>query len=144
LNEDDPKAVSSTSPRAHAEVCPCPAVRTHGAHSLDGIRTRGDVHPLLALASSLHQLVVTGPPDFMPDAEHIDVPYVPHGPNVQALLQQNRTELGANPIRMVRVVRRQAAEHIDTQFEAIGRLARDTDIRAASLRERSRADCTSV
>jgi vancomycin aglycone glucosyltransferase len=94
--------------------------------------SRGDAHPLLALASALqkagHHAVVTGPPDFVHDAHHNDVPYVPHGPNVQSLLHDNRTDMGANPMRMVRAVRRKASEHIDMQFEAVGRLARDTDM----------------
>jgi UDP:flavonoid glycosyltransferase YjiC (YdhE family) len=86
----------------------------------------------LALASALHKAghrpVVTGPPDFEGDAHDIDVPYVPHGPGVQALLHENRTDMGSNPLRMVRAVRRTTSQHIDMQFEAVGKLARDTDM----------------
>jgi hypothetical protein len=99
---------------------------------LTAFGSRGDVHPLLALANALqtagHQPVVTGPPDFVPDALDIGVPYVPHGPPAQAFLKANQSELGTNPVRMVRVVRRNVSEHIDAQFAAVGKLARDTDM----------------
>jgi vancomycin aglycone glucosyltransferase len=94
--------------------------------------SRGDAHPMLALGSALqkagHHPVVTGPPDFVPDALRVGVPYVAHGPGAQAVLKEHQADMGANPIRMVRVVRKTAADQIDGQFKAVTRLARDTDM----------------
>jgi vancomycin aglycone glucosyltransferase len=87
---------------------------------------------MLALGNALqkagHHPVVTGPPDFVPDALRVGVPYVAHGPGAQAILKEHQADMGANPFRMVKVVRKTAAAQIDGQFEALKKLAGETDL----------------
>jgi vancomycin aglycone glucosyltransferase len=93
--------------------------------------TRGDFQPMLALALALkqrrHTPTLLGPPNFAGEAAHFGVDYRPFGRDTEKFLTESRSDLGANPVRMVRVLRRVIAEDLDAQFVAVRDAAKGAD-----------------
>src|SRR3954471_7129374 len=94
--------------------------------------TRGDVQPMLALAVALnkrkHRATIVGPPNFVREAAHFGVEYRPFGRDTEAFLTENRREAGANPLRMLRVLRAVVDEDLRAQFEHVREAAKGADV----------------
>ncbi len=94
--------------------------------------TRGDVQPMLALAVALnrarHAVTLVGPPNFVREAAHFGADYRPFGRDTETLLTDNRREVGDNPIRMIRVLRRIVGEDLRAQFECVKEAAKGADV----------------
>src|SRR5262249_36245032 len=55
------------------------------------------------------------------------IPFVPMGLSIRGMLQEHRNELGANPFKIIRAVKREAARDVAHQFEAVSQAARGAD-----------------
>jgi UDP:flavonoid glycosyltransferase YjiC (YdhE family) len=93
--------------------------------------TRGDVHPMLALALALlrkgHGVVVAGPPEFAGDASRLTVDYRPMGGNLAEFLARNSSAVGGNVLRMARAVKHEIDTEVAAQFDMLTNLAKQSD-----------------
>jgi vancomycin aglycone glucosyltransferase len=93
---------------------------------LSTIGTRGDVQPVVALASALRALGqdvrVCAPPDFRDWIEGLGIAFVPMGPEVRAFAATMRAPPTPEELR------RQLEDTVATQFTTVGAAARDCDV----------------
>ena len=93
--------------------------------------SRGDVQPVLALATALrargHESVVNAPPDFAAWAGELGVPFVASGQSAQEVLTEHAADMGANPLRMLGLVRKIIAAEMPGWFERTLEAARGFD-----------------
>jgi vancomycin aglycone glucosyltransferase len=100
------------------------------------IGSRGDVQPLLALASHLkalgHEARVCAPPDFREWIENLGIPVTPVGPEVRrfAASRTMTTQVRNPPTPEQRL--QMAKETVATQFEAVSAAAQGCDIVVAA------------
>ena len=109
--------------------------------------TRGDIHPMLALAAGLvrrgHQVVFCGPPDFAEDARACGVELRPVGTSVRAYLEERAAMLHGGALASLRAGRQYVEEQVGRQMrglaEAIDRadwvLAAGSQFAASSVAE---------
>lgn len=94
--------------------------------------SRGDVEPMLALAVRLRdfgiEVRMCVPPDFTEHLARLDVPMVPLGRSVRALVHGSKGTKPSTPADAPRV----AAELVAAQFEAVGAAAEGCDALVAS------------
>ena len=88
---------------------------------LTGMGSRGDLQPLFALALALHaaghDVVASGPPDFTTWAAELGVAFVPAGESVEAILKKYIDDVGANPIRVMWVMKKMIAQQVPVWFD---------------------------
>jgi vancomycin aglycone glucosyltransferase len=93
---------------------------------LSTIGTRGDVQPVVALASELkahgQEVRVCVPPDFREWVEGLGIPVVPIGPEVRG------TATGPRTVPTPEELRRQLEDTVATQFTTITAAAQDCDV----------------
>ena len=91
------------------------------ALAVDG--TRGDVHPMLALAGGLarrgHEVLVCGPPDFADDGRSRGIEFRPVGIGVQAYLEQRAEILHGGPLASLGGGKRYVQEHVGRQMREL-------------------------
>ena len=91
------------------------------ALAVDG--TRGDVHPMLALAGALarrgHEVVVCGPPDFADDGRSRGVEFRPVGTGVRAYLEERAAMLHGGALASLREGRRYVQEQVGRQMREL-------------------------
>ena len=102
---------------------------------LSTIGSRGDVQPLVALASHLialgHEARVCVPPDFREWIESLGIPVIPIGPEVRKFAASRPMATPATPPTSEQ--RRQMAEGtVAAQFETIGAAAQECDVIVAA------------
>ena len=85
--------------------------------------TRGDIHPLLALARGLarrgHDVVFCGPPDFEEDARAQGVLLRAVGTSVRAYLEERAAILHGNALAALHAGRRYVEEHVARQLHGL-------------------------
>jgi UDP:flavonoid glycosyltransferase YjiC (YdhE family) len=85
--------------------------------------TRGDVFPMLALATRVrgagHSVLLCAPPDFAGDAELRELPFRAVGRSVRDYLERNAHALSGRSLRMVREVHRYSRESLLAQAHAL-------------------------
>lgn len=95
------------------------------------VGSRGDIQPAFALALALraagHDVNVSGPPDFTAWARELGVPFAPAGDSIEALLKDNVDNMGANPIRVMRTMRRMFEQQVPVWFDRTLEAARGAD-----------------
>jgi vancomycin aglycone glucosyltransferase len=93
--------------------------------------SRGDVQPMLALAMALrargHQVLVSAPPDFEAWAGELGLPFLASGPNTQELLNEHAAAMGANPLPILRAMRKIIVTEVPASFERTLAAARGCD-----------------
>ena len=93
------------------------------------IGSRGDVQPLVALASQLkvlgHEVRICAPPDFREWIESLGIPSTPIGPEV-------RRFAASRPVATQEQRSRMAEETVATQFETVTAAAQGRDIIVAA------------
>ena len=109
--------------------------------------TRGDVHPMLALARSLarrgHEVVFCGPPDFAADAAARGVAFRPVGVSVRGYLEAKASLLHGGALASLRAGQRYMQEHLERSFRELAAaveradfvLAAGVQLAAASIAE---------
>jgi vancomycin aglycone glucosyltransferase len=94
--------------------------------------SRGDVEPMLGFAVALRALGadvrMCAPPDFSEQVARIDVPMVPTGRSVRALVHGDKQQKPSTPADAPRV----AAELVAAQFESLGPAAEGCDALVAT------------
>jgi len=94
--------------------------------------SRGDVEPMLGFAVALRALGadvrMCAPPDFAEQVARIDVPMVPTGRSVRALVHGDKQQKPSTPADAPRV----AAELVAAQFELLGAAAEGCDALVAT------------
>lgn len=82
--------------------------------------TRGDIHPMLALARTLagsgHEVRLCAPPDFAEDAAQVDVPFTPVGESVRTYLDSQAHMLHGSALRAMNAGRKWFVESIERSF----------------------------
>jgi vancomycin aglycone glucosyltransferase len=117
--------------------------------------SRGDVQPMLALAMALrargHEVLVSAPPDFAAWAGELGLQFQASGRNVQEVLTEHAEAMGANPLRILRALRKIVAEEVPGSFDRTFAAARDREIlvyagqfAASSVAEKLGIRCVSV
>jgi UDP:flavonoid glycosyltransferase YjiC (YdhE family) len=118
--------------------------------AVDG--TRGDVHPMLALAASLrsrgHDVLVCAPPDFRDAAESQRLPFHAVGRDVRAYLVREAEALHGNTLTMLDAGQRYFLDNLADQIRELCEvasgadlvLAAGTQLGAFSAAERAGAD----
>jgi vancomycin aglycone glucosyltransferase len=85
--------------------------------------TRGDIHPMLALAERLarrgHDAVLCGPPDFAEDARARGVAFRPVGVSVRAYLEERAKILHGGALASLRAGERYVADHLERQMREL-------------------------
>jgi vancomycin aglycone glucosyltransferase len=103
---------------------------------LSTIGSRGDVQPLVALASHLkavgQEVRVCVPPDFREWIESLGIPVTPMGPEVRKFAASGPTAARANTAPTPEQRRQMAAATVATQFETIAAAAEGCDIIVAA------------
>lgn len=93
--------------------------------------TRGDIHPMLALAVRLHErghdALLCAPPDFAEDAAAQAVPFHPVGTSVRAYLEAQAAALHGSTLQMLLLSRRYFEESIERQFRGLAAGASGAD-----------------
>jgi UDP:flavonoid glycosyltransferase YjiC (YdhE family) len=106
---------------ARADRCTGGEIPVRIAIAVEG--TRGDVHPMLALARRLlergHDVALCAPPDFADDAAAQGVPFHAVGVNVRAYLEKEADFLHGSPVASLRAVRRYFHEAVQLQFRGL-------------------------
>lgn len=119
------------------------------------VGSRGDVQPMLALAMALrargHEVLVSAPPDFEAWARELGLPFLASGRNVQEVLTEHAADIGVNPLRILRGIRKIFAEEIPRSFERTLSAVRGCDaivcagqFAASSVAEKLGIPCVSV
>jgi vancomycin aglycone glucosyltransferase len=94
--------------------------------------SRGDVHPMLALALALgrrgHQVVLAGPPDFADDARRAEVDFRPMGRSMTQYLADNSRDIGVNMVRFALRIKPILASEVAAQFAVLTELAAESDV----------------
>ena len=94
--------------------------------------SRGDVQPMLALALALrargHDAVVNAPPDFESWSREIGVPFISSGRSAQEVLTEHAADMGAYPVRLLRLIKAIIAEEVPVWFERMIEAARGCDM----------------
>src|SRR5262249_25660019 len=87
--------------------------------------TRGDIHPLLALAAGLarrgHEVVFCGPPDFADEARAEGVELRPVGTSVRAYLAERPALLHGGALASLRAGQRYVEEQLEPQLRDLAR-----------------------
>jgi vancomycin aglycone glucosyltransferase len=103
---------------------------------LSTIGSRGDVQPLVALASHLkavgQEVRVCVPPDFREWIESLGIPVTPIGPEVRKFAASRPTATQARTAPTLEQRRQMAAATVATQFETIAAAAERCDIIVAA------------
>ena len=85
--------------------------------------TRGDIHPMLALAGLLarrgHDVLVCGPPDFEEDARSRGVEFRAVGTRVRAYLEERARLIHGGPLTTLGAGRRYVQEHLGLQMREL-------------------------
>src|SRR5258708_24207832 len=93
--------------------------------------SRGDVQPMVALAMALrargHDVLVSAPPDFAAWARELGLQFQASGRNVQEVLTEHSAAMGANPLRILRAIRKIIAAEVPGSFEGTFAAARGCD-----------------
>lgn len=93
--------------------------------------SRGDVQPMLALGMALrargHEVLVSAPPDFEAWAAELRLPFLASGRNVQEVLTEHSSAMGANPLRILEAIRKIIAAEVPGSFERTLAAARGCD-----------------
>lgn len=93
--------------------------------------TRGDVHPMLALAGALrcrgHDALLAAPPDFAGDAREREVPFVPVGTGVRAYLTDTASAITAGGLAVMRESQRYMESSLARQFAVLPEVCADAD-----------------
>jgi vancomycin aglycone glucosyltransferase len=94
--------------------------------------TRGDVHPLLALARRLglrgHAVTLCAPPDFADDAAAVGVPFQAVGASVRDYLATQAAVLAGRPLRLLREALHYSETSIAAQFAVVPEVAAGADL----------------
>ena len=102
---------------------------------LSTIGSRGDVQPLVALASQLKELGqevrICAPPDFREWMDTLGIPFVPVGPEVRQTAAPKPSSTQAPPTP--EYFRQLMEDTVTGQFEAITPAARDCDVLVAGM-----------
>jgi vancomycin aglycone glucosyltransferase len=117
--------------------------------------SRGDVQPMLALGMALrargHDMLVSAPPDFAAWAGELGLPFLASGRNVQEVLTEHAGAMGANPLRILRAVRKIFVEEVPASFQRTLAAARECDalvsagqFAASSVAEKLGIPCVGV
>jgi UDP:flavonoid glycosyltransferase YjiC (YdhE family) len=97
--------------------------------AVDG--TRGDVHPMLALAVALqqrgHETLLGAPPDFAEDAARCGVPFHPVGVSARQYLAEHAEFVHGDAITAFRAGRDYLMSNIERQFRELAPAARGAD-----------------
>ncbi len=114
--------------------------------------TRGDVHPMLALADRLrargHEVVVCASPDFQADAREMGLVFHPVGLGARETLTQLAEAVVSGGLPMLRAISRYMESSLRAQFEALPEatagarliVAAGVQMAAASVAERHGAE----
>lgn len=98
---------------------------------LSTIGSRGDVQPLVALATQLqalgHEARLCAPPDFCEWVEGFGIPFVPIGPEVRSTAKAGRPSAAAAPPTLEQV-RQMMSGTVATQFATIPAAAEGCDV----------------
>ncbi len=94
--------------------------------------SRGDVQPLLALATTLatqgHGVVICAPPDARDFVESAGVEFRAVGLSVRAFLTANSAAVTGSPIQLFKATRDYLGSVVDAQFETLPAAIRDADL----------------
>ncbi|MBV8843597.1 MAG: glycosyltransferase family 1 protein [Bryobacterales bacterium] len=100
------------------------------------IGSRGDVQPVVALASHLkalgHQVRVCVPPDFREWIESLDIPVTPIGPEVRRFAASRPAATPPQKPLTAEQRRQMAEATVATQFEVLASAAQDCDVIVAA------------
>ena len=100
------------------------------------IGSRGDVQPLVALASQLkafgHEVRVCVPPDFREWIEGLGIPVTPIGPEVRRFAASRPTATQPQKPLTVEQRRQMAEATVATQFDTLTSAAQDCDVIVAA------------
>lgn len=93
--------------------------------------TRGDIHPMLALARRIeargHDVVFCAPPDFAPDAEARGLAFRPVGRDIRAYLTAEAGSLHGGALAMARAAGELMQDNLGRQFADLRRAAEGAD-----------------
>ena len=99
--------------------------------ALAGSGSRGDIQPLMLLASALreagHQALLVAPPNFEGAAKEQALEFHPAGPDSEALLKAHSGAVVGGPLAQIRFLRERAAEDVATQFRVLSGVAAGAD-----------------
>lgn len=99
---------------------------------LAALGSRGDVQPMLSLARALraagHEVVVSAPPDFAAWAADLGLSFACAGASTEAMLQQHKHAMGANPWRVLQGMKRMFLDNIPTWFDHVMRAAQGAHV----------------
>jgi vancomycin aglycone glucosyltransferase len=94
--------------------------------------TRGDIHPMLALAQALgargHDVLLCAPPDFADEAQARGVAYRGVGLAVQEFLAREAAAVHGTPLHVVRAARDALLENFPLQMAGLVEAARGADL----------------
>lgn len=94
--------------------------------------TRGDVQPLLALAVALkragHEVLLAAPPNLASEAAAFEIAFRPCGRDSHVMVRESVVHAGANPIKLIQILRESIAAELREEFSVLVPLARDADI----------------
>lgn len=95
------------------------------------IGSRGDIQPALALAlgfrSAGHEVIVSAPPDFASWTMELGLPYAAAGDTVEHFMKKNAGEIGVNPLRVVRMLKKVVGEQLPEWHERTLEAAQGAD-----------------
>ncbi len=98
--------------------------------------TRGDVYPMLALASKLqdhgHETVLCASPDFAPSAAERGVEFESIGLSVQGFLDANSEAVARGGLRLVQAIRRYTDVILAHHFQQLPPVTRGADLLLAA------------
>ena len=98
---------------------------------LAGSGSRGDIQPLLLLASALreagHSAVLVGPPNFERAASERALEFHAAGPDSEALLKTHSRAVVGGPLAQIRFIKTRAAEDVAAQFQVLANVAANAD-----------------
>lgn len=93
--------------------------------------SRGDVHPMLALAQAFeargHRVVICGPPDAHEDVSGFGFEFRPVGMNVRAFLSENAGAVRRGGLEILRASKRYLQQTAVLQFEQLPAALADAD-----------------
>jgi len=94
--------------------------------------SRGDVHPMIALAERLdregHEVLIAGPPDYVAAAERRRLRYHGYGDSIEKFLADTAADYAGGARRAHRALNRAIDMAIDNEFAELPSLARGFDL----------------